>query len=117
MALIELIDIDDEHAADAMERASASLEKLAMMVDLTRLFILQYMLTGENVDRKTLISHLFLGISTLFLIFLGLIIDEVILINASNMLDLIALKFYHLYDVGIVISYIYIYFKIQKKYS
>lgn len=117
MALIELIDIEDEHMADAMERASASLEKLAMMVDLTRLFILQYRLTGENVDKKTFISHVFLGISTLLLIFLGLIIDEVILVNKSSFLDIIALKFYHLYDVGIVAGYIYIYNKIQNKYA
>jgi hypothetical protein len=40
MALVELIYPEDDHVADALERLSTSLEKLAMMVDLTRLFIL-----------------------------------------------------------------------------
>ena len=125
-ALIDFLDKEDkyDYISNKFRTAQQTLEKAAILVDIARLFSLQIRIKQKGDIKKSIwILHGTLAIVISMTIIMGLIIDKIINTGQPEKLggqtvgQLVAKGLYHLVDVIIIVSYIYLYREIRDQYN
>lgn len=125
-SLIDFLDKEDQYSyiSNKFRTAQQTIEKAAILLDITRLFNLQIRIQQKGDIKKSIwVLHGTLAFVISINIIMSLIIDKIIYTGDpvkprdETVGQLVAKGLYHLIDIIIIVSYIYLYREIRDQYA
>jgi len=125
-SLIDFLDKEDQYSyiSNKFRTAQQTIEKAAILLDITRLFNLQIRIQQKGDIKKAIwVLHGTLAFVISINIIMSLIIDKIIYTGDpvkqgdETIGQLVAKGLYHLIDIIIIVSYIYLYREIRDQYA
>ena len=119
MSLIDFIDKEDkyDYITNRFRTAQQTIEKTAILLDIARLFNLKIRIQQMGDIKKAIwILHGTLAFIISMNLIMSLIIDN-LNPGGESVGELVAKGFYHLVDLIIIVSYIYLYRAIRDQYA